>query len=743
MFAARVHQSSFKAFRHRITLSVLGAALLAAPHLALAAGAVHSSVYVGTDGQKLTPGKQYSDWLYLPDFEVFLKDAANANVATTRSDLAGHIDFRNVADGTYRLCWSTPSVVAGCAPDPVKVEMGLTYVPAIEVRIVPGAAVFGRVALKDNSSAIFIDQTFAISQVPEISVTDATGTVLAKTHPASDGRYVISTAQAGAAFVTAKLEGLEVKQAIPQGAEQGAVIDLKFDATRPVPDEANVATLTPPPAAGAHKLALGLNAPMAAGNTLSWATLDGKKLVAAGNQLNLDVDPALGGKDIKLLMKNAQGLYGSEIYSLEHSGAANAATWTVLKATKKKKICAPNVAPATSTVIDTSKFLTYYDTISPFAPDYYSAINAPPNFAAWLAQAGFNPNAPAGVGINNITSVQTQYFNHNDLGFGRRMTMRKDANGNVYSFVTNFLATDPCKDGKDAADAAVKNNDMVATVAMSFEPLHTPPQAGDPPGKMTKFYVYGTAPANKTNLSLALLQPAVALDANGAKQVPNLCVTCHGGQTINHAGPITGDEASLRFDPSNPLSGSHFREFDLASFRYPTAVAVNTTTHVPTANSVLKKFRLLNTFVDQTNPSPAIAELIAGWKGPGVTFKSAFTPAGWLVAGGAPVVAKKLYGDVVAKACRTCHVAIGASSSIDWHNYSGFRNHRGSIFGLVCTSNSSTPMPQAQVTSHNFWTYIGLASKDPAFALAHFAATGAGVDWLKFDAIPTAPNNCF
>ena len=728
-------------------LGILSGALLAAPQFAAAAGAVHSRVYVSTDGQKLAPGKPDSNWIYIPDFEVFLQDGTGNHIATSRSDMAGWLEFRNVQDGSYKLCWNMPSFVAACSPNPAKVESGLVVVPAIEVRVdagsTSGAAIFGRVSLKDDSSAVFIDQTFAISQVPEISLQDAAGNVLAKTHPSSDGQYILATSTAGAAFVSAKLEALEAKQTIPQNAALGALVNLKFDAARPETDEASVASLNPPPANGAHQLALQLNpanSALAAGRTLAWATLDGKAIAATGDQLKLNVDPAFGGKDVKLLVKNRQGLYNSEIYSLEHSGATNTANWSALKALKKIKLCGPNPTPATSTIINSAGFLTYYDTSGTFAQGYYNAINAPPNFAAWLAQAGFNPKAPSGVGINNVTSVQTQYFNHNDLGFGRRMTMRKAANGNVYSFVTNFKALDPCKDGRDAADAAVANKVIGQTVAMSFEPLNTPAQAGDPPGKMTKFYVYDTSSANKLNLSNALLLPAVALDVNGPKQVPNLCITCHGGQTINNTGVITKEEASLRFDPAIPVSGSHFREFDLASFRYPTSVLTNTATHVPTSVAVLKKFRLLNTFTNLTNPSPAIAELIAGWKGTGSTFNANFTPPGWLVAGGAPAVAKGLYKDVVAKACRTCHVAIGGSSSIDWHVYSGFRGHRSTIFNIVCPSNLPTPMPQAQVTSHNFWTYKGSPATDPAFALSHFSAAGSGVDWAVF---PTAPNNCF
>ena len=54
----------------------------------------------------------------------------------------------------------------------------------------------------------------------------------------------------------------------------------------------------------------------------------------------------------------------------------------------------------------------------------------------WLEYAGFED--VYGDPVNDAGISHALYLNNFDLGFARDMWMRKDANGNVYSFVTNY-----------------------------------------------------------------------------------------------------------------------------------------------------------------------------------------------------------------------------------------------------------------------------------------------------------------
>src|ERR1051326_3871539 len=142
------------------------------------------------------------------------------------------------------------------------------------------------------------------------------------------------------------------------------------------------------------------------------------------------------------------------------------------------------------------------------ATNYYAAIDPKSNkmtFSAWKSANAFPPDPipPA----TNGALVSATYFNALDLGFGRRMIMRK--NGTEWAFaVSNFTNVNDAAAGKG----------LIATVAMDYSP------ANDGGPNFTKFYVFSND-LNETRVASA------DLDFGGQKFVPGLCVVCHGGTT--------------------------------------------------------------------------------------------------------------------------------------------------------------------------------------------------------------------
>lgn len=316
---------------------------------------------------------------------------------------------------------------------------------------------------------------------------------------------------------------------------------------------------------------------------------------------------------------------------------------------------------------------------------------------AWLNQAGINPSVQTGVagsGVDHSTTEQTAYLNHNDLGFGRRMTIRKNGS-DVYAFVTNFGQGDQNPNNAENALNAVAPG---ATVAMEYTTLAGASSGGGIDPRVIKFFVYKNGQlANSANL-----------DGFGEKFVPGLCQNCHGGDRFSIADTAavptaTADEVRLRPDPT--LVGASFREFDLASLRYPASIAIDAN-GVPTDATQLDRFQRLNNFVAATNPQQAIKDLVTGWKDlqPTTAFNTNFTPLAWK---GTPQQTS-FYQQVVAKECRTCHVAFGATDpdfGHNWATYQQFQNDASAIQSYACGATKF--MPHALITYRNFWLSVG------------------------------------
>lgn len=258
-------------------------------------------------------------------------------------------------------------------------------------------------------------------------------------------------------------------------------------------------------------------------------------------------------------------------------------------------------------------------------------------------------------------------------------------------YVTNYFETPslPSKDPAVAVDLAVTGHEGggggKATVAMEriFFPddehfgflwCHLPDRVGAEEQKnLVRFYVYG-----EDEFSPALTE--VALDNQGEKLVPGLCLSCHGG-------------SPSETDPTN-IVGAEFLPFDVESFSYSPRAGY-------TLADQRESFRELNAMVRRAvvkSPSP-IVELIDGW------YPSTLPGAGVLTPGALPDThfvpggfagKERLYDGVVKPYCRSCHIA--QTGNFAFNDVAGFASLDPN--GAAC---GSQEMPHAQVTQEAFW----------------------------------------
>ena len=279
------------------------------------------------------------------------------------------------------------------------------------------------------------------------------------------------------------------------------------------------------------------------------------------------------------------------------------------------------------------------------AAEYYATTGAPATLSLWKSAYGFTDS-------NDIDAI---YYNAGDLGFGREMHCRKSGL-DVACYVVNhgLGAGGPIQ---PSIAAAIANQNNLPTVAMVYHDA----QNGSP--NDVTFYIYDPAGNRLTG---------VALDSEGDKFVPNMCLACHGGSYDS---------------TSNTTSGANFLPFDTESFHYSPQSGY-------TLADQQESFRQLNALVRDANPTASITELIDGWyaAGGGVTITGSvpnnnFVPVGYASNTG-------LYDNVFKHYCRSCHTAQTAYSFSDPAQLLG--NAGYAVFHVF-------DRPHAELTSHNFW----------------------------------------
>ncbi len=341
------------------------------------------------------------------------------------------------------------------------------------------------------------------------------------------------------------------------------------------------------------------------------------------------------------------------------------------------------------------------------ADAYYLAIDPPPakrgTLGDFWTQNGFDPEDGS-----SPDEARATFINFNDLGFGRDMHCRQDpVTEDVACYVTNYGVGDQAPGNYDLAKLADKPT-AGATVAMEYSP-------GPGGQKIVKFYVFAGGVKDSPRIGYA------DLDGAGPKFIPNLCLNCHGG-TYQPSNPNTPTNAELDM-------GSSFREFDIYSYRDGTlgdkpnelASGLHAIVNLDPMQPPLgqqAEFLQLNKLVRATAPEAAISELINLWyhNNDTLPFDQSAVPNGWK---SNDPSTSDLYLKVVARACRTCHLAqpnVNADS-MAWATYDQFRTYRlnGFIPFAVCYGDPAQGqaafdeakryrfMPHANVTFKNFW----------------------------------------
>jgi hypothetical protein len=301
--------------------------------------------------------------------------------------------------------------------------------------------------------------------------------------------------------------------------------------------------------------------------------------------------------------------------------------------------------PCAPIIDNTDSAYVYYLGLGIADPNNYS-------FSDWLADNGFPPDGS--------TSTYAIYGNLADLQLGREMHCLQNGQ-KIACFVSNFAAFG---DMTKAVEAPFGDFPPFGRVAMVYDPTINGPN-------QVSFYAFGdkqSVDANGNPITLSdMLLYDIALDDEGRKTVPRMCMACHGGNYDTNADSATG---------------AKFLPFDVFAFRYPTEAGFS-------FDDQQENLRKLNAMVVATNPGQGITDLINGMYPNGVnntgsTAVDGYVPSGWSNN-------STLYTGVVRPYCRTCHLAQPEqfTSSDEWAELGDTLN------SMVCQKHD---MPHSQVS---------------------------------------------
>ena len=341
-----------------------------------------------------------------------------------------------------------------------------------------------------------------------------------------------------------------------------------------------------------------------------------------------------------------------------------------------------------------------------YAQAYYAAIdptNAKDTLAKWKAANLFD----TGSG----TQVEVVFGDVRDVGFGRRMTVRQNVDGTVATMVENYQVTAVANYGFTSlnVDAAALRDRKWLQYVNTIE--YSPGPGGG--ASFVKFFNFNGATGQRELM--------IDLDGRGDKAMPGPCITCHGGR----GDPLTPPDATGQ--PLFPLVANSVsqKRGDTQAHLQPMEVDTFEFSAMPgfTRADQEAAMKTINTMVLCTYPLPAAsaspedacrrtaspnewqgsaAALIKAAYGgdglPNAAFSDTFVPAAWSGAGQA-----SLYRDVVAPACRGCHLlrGTGRQSDIDFVTFAKFQGYDEYIKKHVYDRGN---MPLAKIVLDKFFS---------------------------------------
>jgi hypothetical protein len=367
------------------------------------------------------------------------------------------------------------------------------------------------------------------------------------------------------------------------------------------------------------------------------------------------------------------------------------------------------------------------------------------------------------IKIDSPSATSAVFINKTDLNLTRDHHLIWNGGDQLAAYVCNHPgpAPDPNTDPTSlfpsslAIDAAIdavldvnashpRGRNLIACVAMDRMPIKSvtgQPVTGHEGETFVRFLIFGPN---------GDLLPSVNLDGNGEKFVPGACVACHGGTNyfkLANGPPYDLPAASQPLFGGFPEDGSggndllsYFLPFDVDNF------AFHSTRPPFTKDDQQGQIFLLNSAtaqVDHTiaadiNQQPAQAtafqQLLLRWYPNGIVFDSTNDVAPPYKKTQKDPNSEFFYKNVVARSCRTCHVAM------DQANFE-LEDPVGLVADLVCGqplatfaidppgSESSYLMPNSRVTFDRFWlsdrpSVVGQpAGSQPAALRDHYFRT--------------------
>ena len=348
-----------------------------------------------------------------------------------------------------------------------------------------------------------------------------------------------------------------------------------------------------------------------------------------------------------------------------------------------------------------------------YATAYYEAID-PSNERDTLAK--FKAKNLFGAAAGALGEETVIVGDQRDLGYGRKMTARQNPDGTLAFVVENYMV--------GAYGAYSSLNLDAATMPEAKWHLGTNAIEVSPgPGgtiNFVKFYTYD--PVTGARLMMG------NLDGRGAKAMPTVCASCHGGRGDPLTPPVAGkplfprlmnaksasdvtlpNRGGMRGDMGaqlHPLEPASFDFSSMASFTRAMQESKIKTINkmvlcalpIPVAaggEDACRRTAIGNEY--QGTVSEHLKDMYGGAGMPLTNSKTTdtYVPAGW--AG-----QSALYLNTQAQACRVCHLlrGTGNQSDIDFADFSKFDGYSARIKAHVLDRGN---MPLAKLIYDNYW----------------------------------------
>lgn len=344
-----------------------------------------------------------------------------------------------------------------------------------------------------------------------------------------------------------------------------------------------------------------------------------------------------------------------------------------------------------------------------YAQAYYDSVDPAglrTTLAGWKHENGFDLGADTHVIFRDAM----------DLGYGRDMYVRKNADGSIAVFVNNYVVAlqqgSSSNYGPLNVDAAIAQDPryLQGTNAIEFSPADKDGSSGNGAMMIAKFFTFDK---NGNRITSA------DLDGRGIKHMPGMCWSCHGGQTL----PL---DQNGKFQLQSQRSAK-FNLIDLDRLEYslqdgyhrdqlePGLKIIND--YVAQTYASMKARDINDTATNQGKWGADFAQQLATGNynhDISPTFIDGFVPPGWQEGSGRPVGVSTLYLQVVRPHCIACHSLQGRAvtyepytdddgnlaNAINFSSYEKFISYRSRIADYVYRRGI---MPLSLRNFESFW----------------------------------------